>query len=104
MSTSTYHRAAWDSIAHAFHTMFEGLGEVTEDRDGIRFRTDETGLDIRRDGTSRSFMPLHASSMRWTDATFDMTNDAVMLSDGTSSYLYRVPERLKAIREGGRAA
>ncbi|MGI9667484.1 MAG: hypothetical protein ACR2N2_10330 [Acidimicrobiia bacterium] len=94
MSEQTIDIDDWQAVADAFRHMFAGLGAIVEDPTGIRFLAEETGLDLGRDGTSRSFMPLHESRLRWDTITFDEAEREVLLTDGCSTYLYRIPSNL----------
>lgn len=92
-------RSEWDGITAAFVAFFAGAaGSVLHDDHQLEFdgRPDvATGLVIRRDGTSESFMPLHGLQARWTRIRFDTAADAVVLEGDGVTYTYRVPPALR---------
>ena len=96
----TVDRDAWADVRAAFALFFDGLGDVDIDEQAVQFRADDTGFDLGLDGSSSAFMPLHEARLRWTRATFDFEATTVTLSDGDSSYVYRVPQRLVDARSG----
>jgi hypothetical protein len=96
----TTDRSDWSKVATAFRRFFDGLGDVVVDNDHARFIADDTSLELRADGSSSSFMPLHAANLRWEQVTFDPSDQSVRLTDGTSTYVYRVPPRLVEARKG----
>jgi hypothetical protein len=84
-------RAQWDEVVEAFSRFFEGRGEVVVTENEIEFRASITGLSLRRDGTSRSFMPLHELGARWEEVEFDPSGREVRLRGSDMTYTYRVP-------------
>ena len=91
-------RSDWDSVVSSFEHFFAGLGTVEIGDGRASFSAEGTGFELARDGTSRSFMPLHESNLAWDRVTFDQGEMTVTLTDGRSRYRYRVPERLVARR------
>ena len=88
-------RGDWPALAAAFHGFFDELGGAVEEADGeIAFDAGFTGLAISRDGSSRSFMPLHDLSATWESIEFDESSHEVTLTGGTATYTYRVPPQL----------
>ena len=88
-------RSEWDRVSGAFAAFFAGVGEVVVDPDEVSMTADETGVALARDGTSRSFMPLHELGLRWETVAFDEAADAVMLAADGATYTYRVPPSLR---------
>lgn len=91
-------RSDWEAVISAFATFFAGLGHVRVDEEVAEFSSDETGFHLRRDGTSRSFMPLHELGARWEEIVFDREAHAVELRAAEMSYRYLVPRRLLSLR------
>ena len=88
-------RDEWSAVGDAFARFFEGLsGAVTKTEDEMEFDADFTGLAIHRNGTSRSFMPLHDLSARWDAIEFDDAAHEVTLIGKGATYIYRVPPQL----------
>lgn len=79
----------------AFREFFEPIGNVTVSPDEIEFASAVTGLAIRRDGTSRSFMPLHDLEAAWETVVFDHDGDEIKLIGAGTTYTYRVPPQLR---------
>jgi hypothetical protein len=99
MSEVILERRDWSSVVEAFVRFFEGLGEVRIDEDRVEFGgapTVQTGLALRRDGTSTSFMPLHGLEARWERVRFDEAREEVVLEGSGVSYVYRVPPDLRS--------
>ncbi len=86
-------RDDWDDITRAFAAFFAGLGDVHVDGEQAAFTAEAagTGLELNRDGTSRSFMPLHGLNLRWNSVSFDTQAMEVTLSAAGAEYTYRVP-------------
>lgn len=80
----------------AFVAFFGGMGTIEQSDDEVIFAADGTGLALSRNGSSRSFMPLHALEAGWDVVVFDKSNHEVKLMSGTTTYTYRVPDRLLA--------
>jgi hypothetical protein len=91
---NTVSRSDWAAVVQAFEEFFNPLGEVDVTGDEARFEAEGTGLAIRSDGTSRSFMPLHSLDSVWDSVTFDRAASLVTLSSGETTYTYRVPPSL----------
>ena len=89
-------RADWSAVVAAFVAFFGGLGTVEQSDDEVAFAADGTGLALSRDGSSRSFMPLHALEAGWDVVVFDNSDHEVKLMSGATTYTYRVPARLLA--------
>lgn len=87
-------RADWQAIVSAFGDFFEGMGQVSVTEAAVEFNADGTGLALNRDGTSRSFMPLHDLASVWDRVGFDHTNYCVHIWSENAHYIYRVPPRL----------
>lgn len=89
-------RSSWESLVLAFAACFEGLGTVvTDDRHaGFDAPRAGTGLTLNRDGSSRSFMPLHDMGARWERAAFDRKRNIVVVEGEGFSYTYRIPPSL----------
>ncbi len=94
-SSANIERHDWSRVVSAFARFFAELtGTVGETDDEIEFDAGFTGLAIHRNGTSRSFMPLHDLSARWEAIKFDDTaNEVTLIGDG-ATYTYRVPPQL----------
>lgn len=91
---NTVDRHDWAAVTEAFAEFFEPLGRVEVTGDLARFEAEGTGLAIRSDGTSSSFMPLHSLDSVWDSVTFDRVANLVTLSSGDTTYTYRVPPSL----------
>ena len=91
---ATIDRGDWQAVVERFRAFFEPLGTVEGGEDRIRFDAPMagTGLEIGKDGTSRSFMPLHDLDARWDAIRFE-EGTVVLVGDGVS-YTYRVPPSL----------
>lgn len=100
----TVPRSDWSKVATAFRRFFDGLGDVVVDDDHARFVAGDTSLELRVDGSSSSFMPLHTANLRWEQVTFDPSDQSVTLTDGRSAYAYRVPPHLVRARKGSAEA
>lgn len=88
-------RESWDDVVRQFTRFFEGLGDVEVTAESVRFSASDTGLSLSRDGSSRSFMPLHALTTRWDEVHFDDSAHEVSVVGGDGiRYTYRVPPRL----------
>ena len=88
-------RNNWPAVVGAFRRFFDHLGgKVRETSDEIEFDAAFTGLAINRNGTSRSFMPLHDLSTKWDAITFDDTAHEITLVGDGATYVYRVPPEL----------
>ncbi|MFT7473976.1 MAG: hypothetical protein ACI81L_000892 [Verrucomicrobiales bacterium] len=94
---SSADRSDWAAVLSSFSAFFEGLGTVVADGDGVSFEAPEagTGLELGRDGTSTSFMPLHGLTARWDHVTFDRPKRTVTVSGESFAYTYRVPPSLR---------
>ena len=90
-------REDWAELAAAFREFFAGAGGITIGETLLRFDGAAAGtvLELRRDGTSTSFMPLHGLDARWESARFDRVEDQVVLEGDGVSYTYRVPPSLR---------
>lgn len=84
-------RTRWDEVVEAFSRFFEGRGEVRVTEDEVEFRTRAAGLALRRDGTSTSFMPLHALGAHWDEIEFAENGREVTLRGADVTYTYRPP-------------
>ena len=91
----TIDRRSWPEVASTFEDFFGGLGKITSTDEAVSFSAlprVNTTLELRRDGTSSSFMPLHDLQSTWKESvTFDNTAFEVVLTDGATSYRYRIP-------------
>jgi len=98
MSAASLNRDDWQEISHQFQRFFAGFGLVMIEDDRLVFDGSpvvSTGLELRRDGTSASFMPLHGFEARWDRIRFDpVANEVSIQADGVR-YLYRVPPGLQ---------
>jgi hypothetical protein len=91
-------RSDWEAIAHAFGEFFGGCGATSVTDLDLTFDGRPrvaTGLVLRRDGTSTSFMPLHGLEARWDAVRFDADGDEVVLMGDGVSYTYRLPPALR---------
>ena len=90
------HRDDWATLVAEFQRFFGPLGEVTLEDDAVEFSADPavvvTGLELRRDGTSHSFMPLHDMRAGWHSVEF--SDGAVSIIGNDATYVYRVPPAL----------
>ena len=82
-------------MIEAFREFFEPIGDVTVSPNEIEFASAITGLALRRDGSSRSFMPLHRLEAAWETIVFDHDGDEVKLIGDAATYTYRVPPQLR---------
>ena len=87
-------RGEWAAVVAAFRSFFDPLGSVSVGGDEVEFAAAGTGLAIRRDGTSKSFMPLHDLEAAWETIVFDHAAGEVTLRGAGTAYTYRVPPRL----------
>jgi hypothetical protein len=87
-------RSDWAATVDAFREFFDCLGDVVETGDEVRFDAGFTGLVMHRNGTSRSFMPLHDLSTTWQAVEFDDAGRTVTLIAGETRYTYKVPPQL----------
>ena len=88
-------RRDWPAVTAAFREFFEPIGDVSVSSDELEFASAITGLAIRRNGTSRSFMPLHSLEAAWETIVFDHDGDEVKLIGDGATYTYRVPPQLR---------
>lgn len=87
-------RSDWEKVVETFQHFFESLGELKVTAEELSFSATDTGLSLHRNGTSRSFMPLHELGARWDEVAFDKPAwQVTLLADGLE-YTYRVPPRL----------
>ena len=84
-------RADWAELVSEFRDFFAPLGRVNVSDEEVEFQAGYTGLALHRDGTSRSFMPLHDLSATWEQVSFDRANLVVQLMSEQLTYTYRVP-------------
>ena len=86
-------RTDWQTLSESFAAFFNDLGDVTiePDRLGFALPASGTGFELRRDGTSRSFMPLHGLELRWDAVRFDREHLEVTVQAEGARYVYRVP-------------
>ncbi len=84
----------WSSLAVHFSDFFDGLGEVTISESELVFEAGYTGLSVARDGSSRSFMPLHDLAAQWDRIRLDRDERLVVLEGDSVTYTYRVPPEL----------
>ena len=96
MSARTVSRGDWSAVKATFAAFFAGLGAVTIDDDAVAFTAASvgTGFELRRDGTSSSFMPLHGLEARWDEVAFDDDANEVRIRSAGTTYTYRVPPAL----------
>lgn len=94
---SSVDRSDWAAVLSSFTAFFEGWGTVVADGDGVSFAAPEAGtrLELGRDGTSTSFMPLHGLTARWDHVAFDQQERTVTVSGEDFAYTYRVPLSLR---------
>jgi hypothetical protein len=94
-SSARIERNDWPAVAAAFKSFFSQLaGTVGQTDDEVEFDAGFTGLTIHREGTSRSFMPLHDLNARWEEIEFDeIAHEVTLIGDG-ATYTYRVPPQL----------
>ena len=90
--------ADWPAVVARFRSFFEPLGKVTVLEGEVEFAAVGTGLAIRQDGTSKSFMPLHDLEAAWETIVFDREACVVKLIGPNATYTYRVPPRLYPTR------
>ena len=97
MSETAFRRDEWQRLASAFVERFQGIGEVVAGDDELSFSEPAvgTGLTLRRDGTSRSFMPLHGLEARWDRVVFDDAAAEIRLEGAGVTYTYRIPPALR---------
>ena len=94
----TIDRRSWPEVVSTFEDFFGGLGKITSTDEAVSFSALprlNTTLELRRDGTSSSFMPLHDLESTWESVTFDSNAFEVVLTDGATSYRYRIPPVLR---------
>lgn len=77
-----------------FERFFSGLGHVSVSAEEAEFVAGFTGLALQRDGSSRSFMPLHNLEAGWSEVEFDYEQRLVTLRSEGTRYVYRVPPNL----------
>lgn len=87
-------RRNWVGVTRAFRDFFEGVGTVKLGPDELVFEGEGTRLALHRDGSSRSFMPLHDLRGTWDKVTFVLSEHEVRLWSNDLTYTYRVPRRL----------
>lgn len=94
--TDSVPRQNWDVVCRRFGEFFGRFGEVTVDAQHASFDAPQagTGLELRADGSSSSFMPLHGLELRWDTVRFDDAALEVVLSAAGAAYTYRVPPGL----------
>lgn len=94
---SSVDRSDWEEVVSSFSAFFEGLGTAVVNDDEVSFAAPEagTGLELGRDGTSTSFMPLHDLTARWDQVTFDGPKRTVTVSGEGFAYTYRVPPSVR---------
>lgn len=88
---SDFHRSDWDALVAAFTEFFRDAGTVTITDEAAAFAGVGTGFELARDGTSRSFMPLHELGGRWERVQFDEAAREVRIRGNAMEYVYRVP-------------
>lgn len=88
-------REDWDELAQTFREFFADLGVVTISDDELVFDGGFTGLAVARNGSSRSFMPLHDLSASWDRVDFAADGSTVKLEGDGLAYTYRVPPGLR---------
>jgi len=88
-------RADWPSVIVSFRNFFEPFGEVSTSAEEATFVAQGTGLAIRHDGISKSFMPLHSLEAAWETIVFDGEAGEVKLVGPNATYTYRVPPYLR---------
>jgi hypothetical protein len=86
-------------VVEAFRDFFEPFGDVQIAEGSVSFAADATtvatGLELRRDGSSTSFTPLHRLVVGWDDVVFDRRSWAVTLVGPGATYTYEVPPVLR---------
>ncbi|NNF63723.1 MAG: hypothetical protein HKN07_05625 [Acidimicrobiia bacterium] len=94
---SSVDRSDWSAVMASFSAFFEGLGTVVADGEGVSFAAPEagTGLELGRDGSSTSFMPLHDLTAQWDQVTFDRQKRTVTVAGEGFAYTYQVPPSLR---------
>ncbi len=94
--TASMARDDWGAVDAAFRAFFAGFGDVdvTPDRASFSAEAAGTGFELGRDGTSRSFMPLHGLDLRWESVCFDVYAMEVTVRSDGGVYTYRVPPSL----------
>ena len=95
MAAESISRDDWSAVVDSFRGFFAPLGEVVASEDEVEFVADVTGLAVRRDGTSKSFMPLHDLEAAWDTIVFDRKAGEVRLIGAGATYTYRVPPKLR---------
>ncbi|MDJ0663112.1 MAG: hypothetical protein QNJ75_01045 [Acidimicrobiia bacterium] len=95
MSDEVVARIEWPAVVASFRAFFEPLGEVVTSEEEVEFSAKGTGLALRQDGTSKSFMPLHDLEAAWDTIVFDREADEVKLVGPNATYTYRVPPYLR---------
>ena len=88
-------RTDWPAVVEAFRSFFEPFGEVFASAEEVEFAAQGTGLAVRHDGTSKSFMPLHDLEAAWETIVFDREAHEVKLVGPSATYTYRVPPYLR---------
>ena len=96
MSGKSVSRADWSAVVESFREFFEPFGEVITSVEEAEFAARGTGLAVRHDGTSKSFMPLHDLEAAWETIVFDADAGEVKLVGPNATYTYRVPPYLRA--------
>lgn len=88
----------WDAVVRAFHDLFEGLGEVTVDDEGIYFASIPpdviTGIQICKDGRLAASMPLHGIKGSVDRIRWDAARTRLELLGQDIAYTYRIPDEL----------
>ena len=97
MNGEVFDRLSWNDLSRAFARCFEGKGEVVVGADELSFREPAlaTEFTLRRDGSSRSFMPLHGMEARWDRVAFDHQAGEVRIEGEGVAYTYRIPPALR---------
>ncbi len=91
-------REDWDHLVRRFCDFFQGAGTVETSDDAVVFRAASTGLELHRNGTSTSFMPLHELGARWDEVSFDDEAGEVQVRGDGTLYTYRLPPKLAAMK------
>lgn len=90
--------ADWDAVLGAFHDIFDGLGEITQDELGISFSSRapnvKTGLSLRKDGRLEASMPLHGVEVKVERFVWDDARTWIKLVGDGVTYTYRIPSEL----------
>ena len=94
MPSDAIERADWDRLTDRFTAFFADLGKVEATDAELTFDAGFTGLVVARDGSSRSFMPLHELAATWDRLRFDDEARVVTLEGDGVEYSYRVPPGL----------